>query len=101
MVLQHTTENQAGDTQWTLLSALEHLDCADDIVLLSHTHTPHIQEKTNRLNLFGQQVGLAINYNKSRVVYVGNKVAETVKLKKQTLRFVATFSYPGSTIRFP
>ena len=30
-----------GEPGQTLLSALEHLDCADDVALLSHTHATH------------------------------------------------------------
>ena len=43
-------------------SYLEDLDYADDLALLSHTHT-HIQEKTQRINAFAKQVGLHISNN--------------------------------------
>lgn len=33
-----------GEPGQTLLSALEHLDCADDVALLSHTDTTHLGE---------------------------------------------------------
>lgn len=33
-------------------------------------------------------------------MYVGNKVAEPVRLQEHILEFFATFSYPGSTIFF-
>ena len=92
-MLQDTT----GEQGQTLPSALEHLDCADYVATVI-THTRRIQEKTNRLHSFGQQVGLAINCDKSRIVYVENGVAEPVRLWEHTLEFVATFTYPGSTI---
>ena len=38
-------------------------DFADDLALLSHTHS-HFQEKTVKLQLFGQQVRLQISTNK-------------------------------------
>lgn len=64
-----------------LLSTLEDLDYTDytdDIALLSHAHK-HIdifRGKRIGLNSFGQQAGLAINCDKSRVMYIGNKVLE-------------------------
>ena len=95
--MRRTTEDQVSWIRWTLLSTLEDLDCADDIALLSHTHR-HIQEKTNRLNCFGQQAGLAINCDKSRVMYVGNRMAEIVRAEEHKLEFVDTFNYLESTI---
>ena len=46
---------------------LKDLDYADDIALLSHTHS-HIQEKTRRLNVFAKQVGLNISRKKTEVM---------------------------------
>jgi len=47
-IMRRTTENQIRGIRWTPFSYLEDLDYADDLALLSHTHT-HIQEKTQRL----------------------------------------------------
>ena len=52
LVMHRITEEQVKGIPWTLLSTTEELDCADDIALLSHT-SQHIQEKTNRSNVFG------------------------------------------------
>ena len=48
-IMHRTTEDQVRGIRWTPFSHyLEDLDNADDIALLSHTHT-HIQEKTQHL----------------------------------------------------
>ena len=44
-IMRHTTEDQIRGIRWTPFSYLEDLDYADDLALLSDTHT-HIQEKT-------------------------------------------------------
>ena len=60
--MRRTTEDQIRGIRWTPFSYLEDLDYADDLALLSHTHT-HIQEKTQRINAFAKQVGLHISSN--------------------------------------
>ena len=45
-IMHRTTEDQVRGIRWTPFSYLEDLDYADDLALLSHTHT-HIQEKTH------------------------------------------------------
>jgi len=47
-IMRRTAENQIKGIRRTPFSYLEDLDYADDLALLSHTHT-HIQEKTQRL----------------------------------------------------
>ena len=49
-IMQRTTEDQNRGIRWTTFSYLEDLDYADDLVLLSHTHS-HIQERARRLNI--------------------------------------------------
>lgn len=66
-VMRKTTEDKARGIRWTLYSNIEDLDFADDLALLSHTHT-HLQEKTDRLQHYGQLVGLVININKIKIM---------------------------------
>ena len=62
-VMRRTTEDQQKGIRWTLFDTLEDLDFTDDLALLSHTHQ-HMHEKTRRLSMFGQQVGLQIRKRK-------------------------------------
>ena len=58
--LHNRLDNETNDTgqergiRWNLFVNLNNLDFADDLVLLSHTHS-HIQEKTNRLHIYAKQ----------------------------------------------
>ena len=45
-IMHRTTEDQIRGIKWTPFSYLEDLDYADDLALLSHTHT-HIQRRCN------------------------------------------------------
>ena len=66
-IMRRTTEDQIRGIRWTPFSYLEDLDYADDLALLSHTHT-HIQEMTQRLNTFAKQVGLHISSKKTEIM---------------------------------
>lgn len=57
-------EDQSGGIQWTLFLALQHLDFADDLALVSHTHQ-HIQEKILCLSTYALQIGLKISQRKT------------------------------------
>ena len=59
-VMRQTTQDKKRGIRWNLFTNLDDLDFADDLALLSHTHS-HIQEKTNRLHIYAKQVGLKIN----------------------------------------
>lgn len=62
--MRRTTEDRTRGIGWTLLRALEDLDLADNLALVSHTHQ-HIQEETSRLNTYAQQIGLNISQKKT------------------------------------
>ncbi len=48
------------EDKWRFRTKLDNLDFADDIALLSSTHT-HMQQKTTNLSNFAKCVGLKIN----------------------------------------
>ena len=56
-ILSRTTEDEKQGLQWTLFSTLEDLEYADDLALLSHTHS-HIQKKIVCLSSYATKVGL-------------------------------------------
>ena len=84
--------------QWTLFSALEDLDFADDLALVSHTHQ-HMQEKTSRLSYFAQQVGLKINQRKSEVMALNISDPLPIHVNGEALPKTNEFIYLGSTVR--
>lgn len=66
-VMRKTTENSQRGFRSCLVSTLEDLNFTGDLVLLSHIHL-HNQEKTNRLQADGQQVGLRISTKKTETM---------------------------------
>ena len=96
-VMRQTTSDRPRGIRWTLFSNLEDLVFADDLTLVSHTHQ-HMQEKTSRLSMFAQQVGLTISYKKTEVMQnVLNPLP--VKVNGEDLPSNEEFTYLGSTFR--
>ena len=97
-VMKKTTEEAPRGIRWGLQNTLEDLDFADDIALLSNTHQ-HIQEKTDRLNLFGQQVGLKISTKKTETMTLNVNGPTPVKVNGIDLKQTDKFTYLGSIIK--
>ena len=56
LVIKKTTDSKRGIT-WSIFTTLEDLDFADDIALLSSTHSDTcMQEKTKKLSHFASQL---------------------------------------------
>ena len=66
-VMWQGTSDQPRGIRWTLFSTLEDVDFADDLALVSHTHQ-HMEEKTTRLSMFEQLVGLKTSLKKTEVM---------------------------------
>ena len=84
-VMRQTTQDKKRGIRWNLFTNLDDLDFADDLALLSHTHS-HIQEKTNRLHIYAKQVGLKINTKKTEVM---TAASELVSVRDRT-HFLST-----------
>ena len=97
-VMKKTTEDSPRGIRWNLFSNLDDLDFADDLALLSHTHQ-HIQDKTNRLQKFGQQVGLRISSKKTEMMTINVSTPAPVQVNGEDLRQADKFTYLGSIIR--
>ena len=95
--MRRTTEDQPRGIRWTLFDTLEDTDFADDFALLSYTHQ-HMQEKTLRLNKFGQHV-LQISKRKTEVMTLNGNAPTPVLLDDQALPSTKTFIYLGSVVR--
>ena len=96
--MRKTTEDAPRGLRWNISSTLEGLDFADDLALLSHT--PHyLQEKTNRLCNFANQVELKISQTKTDVMTLNITNPTPIELDGKVLPNTETFTYLGSTIR--
>ena len=96
-IMHRTTEDQVRGIRWTPFSYVEDLDYADDIALLSHTHT-HIQEKMQCLNTFAKQIGLSIGSKKTEIMALNATNTRPVQIGNEELHYTDRFTYLGSII---
>ena len=89
-----TTKDQIRGIRWAPFSYLEDLDYADDLALLSHIHS-HIQEKTQRLNVFAKQVGLNIS---SKEIETMTSNRSPTQAKNEDLSYTDRFTCLGIII---
>jgi len=95
-IMKNGTEQERTGIRWKLLTKLEDLEFADDIVLISHTRS-HLQQKSVRINELAEAVGLKINIGKTKVM--SNEASkEPVFINNQPLDYTDQFTYPGSVV---
>ena len=90
-------EDQRRGIRWTPFTILEDLDFADDLALLSHTRQ-HIQEKTDRLSMFSNQVGLRISLKKTEAMCVNVPSPTKIRVRGQDIPYTNKFTYLGSVL---
>ena len=95
--MRQMIQDQNSRIQWNLFTNLDDLDFADDLALLSHTHS-HIQEKINKLHIYAKQVGLKIN-RKTEVMTLNVQDLIPVKVEDDPLPNTQQITYLGSTVR--
>ena len=78
-VMRETIRKNNTRLRWQMMSKLEDLDFADDIALLSSTHS-QMQSKTNSMSGLAKRVGLKIN-EKTKILRLNNRKMEPVKLE--------------------
>ena len=96
-VLHRTVEDQRRGTRWTPFSTLEDLHFANDLDLLSHTWQ-HIQEKTDQLSIFSNQVGLTISPKKTEAHCVKVPFPRVIRVRGQGIPYTDKFTYLGSVL---
>ena len=82
--------------QWTLYTHLEDLDFADDIALLSSSHS-QMQKKTNKMTSLAKRVGLNIN-EKTKILRLNKKKTDQVQIEGKGIEDVDEFTYLGATV---
>ena len=90
-------EDQRRGIRWTPFTILEDLDFADDLALLSHTRQ-HIQEKTDRLSMFSNQVGLRISLKKTEAMCVNVPSPTKIRVRGQDIPYTIKFTYFRSVL---
>ena len=97
-VLRRTVEDQRRGIRWTPFSTLEVLDSvADDSALLSHIRQ-HIQEKTDRLSIFSNQVGLTISLKKTEAMCANVPSPTEIRVRGQGIPYTDKFTHLGSVL---
>ena len=97
-VMRKTTEDAPRGIRLNISSTLEDLDVADDLALLSYTHH-HLQDKTNRLSNFANQVGLKISQTKTEVMALNITNPTQIQVDGKDLPNTETFTYLGCAVR--
>jgi hypothetical protein len=96
-VMTKATADGRRGIRWTPFTQLDDLDYADDISLLSH-NADHIQQKTDRLAEYGEQVGLRINIKKTKLMKIGTERRDSITVRGEPVDDVERFCYLGSVV---
>ena len=73
--MKETTKAERRGITWTLTNVLEDIDFADDICLLSQSHSD-MQQKTNDLNANGGCLGFKTSTSKTKETRMNSKSRE-------------------------
>ena len=95
--MKETISDSRNGIQWTLVDQLEDLDFADDLALLSHTHS-QMQAKTSKLEAISSKVGIQINTKKTKIMRVNIKSTEHISIANRNKDDVKSFTFLGSVI---
>ena len=96
-IMKSTTANRNNGIQWTLLTQLDDLDFADDLALLSHSHS-QMQDKTTRLETVSAGTGLKISRKKTELMKINANANTPVTVGGEHIREVDSFVYLGSIV---
>ena len=96
-IMREVTAGKRNGIQWTLWTHLDDLDFADDLALLSHTHS-QMQEKTEELDDASKRLGLHMHSGKTKVLKVNSGSDIPITLADRPLEEVESFTYLGSVI---
>nr|KAG5697709.1 hypothetical protein BaRGS_000594 [Batillaria attramentaria] len=94
-IMKTTTAGRKNGIQWTLWTQLDDLDFADDLALLSHSHS-QMQDKTTCLEATSAGTGLKINRKKTELMKINTTANTPVTVGGEPIREVESFVYLGS-----
>nr|KAG5685318.1 hypothetical protein BaRGS_003340 [Batillaria attramentaria] len=96
-IMKTTTAGRKNGIQWTRWMQLDDLDFADDLALLSHSHS-QMQDKTTCLEATSAGTGLKINRKKTELMKINTTANTTVTVGGEPIREVESFVYLGSVV---
>nr|KAG5700386.1 hypothetical protein BaRGS_029638 [Batillaria attramentaria] len=96
-IMKTTTTGRKNGIQWTLWAQLDDLDFADDLALLSHSHS-QMQDKTTCLEATSAGTGLKINRRKTELMKINTTANTPVTVGGEPIREVESFVYLGSVV---
>nr|KAG5707368.1 hypothetical protein BaRGS_005335 [Batillaria attramentaria] len=96
-IMKTTTTGRKNGIQWTLWTQLDDLDFADDLALLSHSHS-QMQDKTTCLEATSAGTGLKINRKKTKLMKINTTANTPVTVGGEPIREVESFVYLGSVV---
>nr|KAG5695363.1 hypothetical protein BaRGS_033576 [Batillaria attramentaria] len=96
-IMKTTTTGRKNGIQWTLWTQLDDLDFADDLALLSHSHS-QMQDKTTCLEATSAGTGLKINRRKTELMKINTTANTPVTVGGEFIREVESFVYLGSVV---
>nr|KAG5714221.1 hypothetical protein BaRGS_018438 [Batillaria attramentaria] len=96
-IMKTTTAGRKNGIQWTLWTQLDDLDFADDLALLSHSHS-QMQDKTTCLEATSAGTGLRINRKKTELMKINTTANTPVTVGGEPIREVESFVYLGSVV---
>nr|KAG5690011.1 hypothetical protein BaRGS_007313 [Batillaria attramentaria] len=96
-IMKTTTTGRKNGIQWTLWTQLDDLDFADDLALLSHSHS-QIKDKTTCLEATSAGTGLKINRRKTELMKINTTANTPVTVGGESIREVESFVYLGSVV---
>ncbi|PVD22621.1 hypothetical protein C0Q70_18441, partial [Pomacea canaliculata] len=98
-IMKTSTDSERRGIRWTTTmtatTTLEDLDFADDIALLSHRYQD-MHEKTNAFSETAGNLGLKVSTQKTNSLRVNDRVQDSIKLNREEIEAVDSFSYLGS-----
>nr|KAG5702820.1 hypothetical protein BaRGS_001902 [Batillaria attramentaria] len=95
--MKTTTTGRKNGIQWTLWMQLDDLDFADDLALLSHSHS-QMQDKTTCLEATSAGTGLKISRRKTELMKINTTANTPVTVGGESIREVESFVYLGSVV---
>ena len=96
-IIKTTTTGRNNGIQWTLWTQLDDLDFADDLALLSHSHS-RMQDKTTLLDTTSAGTGLKINREKTELMKMNTTANAPITVGGEPIREVESFVYLGSAV---
>ena len=89
-IMKTTTTGRNNGIEWTLWTQLDDPDFADDLALLSHSHS-QMQDKTICLETISAGTGLKINRKKTELMKINSKANTPVTVRGESIREVDSF----------